>query len=146
MTPIVIGLTGSIGMGKSTTAQLFADEGIPVWSADEAVHRLYANGGAAVPEISKLCPECTVAGSVDRSRLSAWIMNTPNALASVEKVVHPLVAADRTAFVKKGGADIVLADIPLLFETGADAHMNYVVVASGPPEEQRRPVIYPPEI
>ncbi|MBV7380082.1 dephospho-CoA kinase [Maritimibacter dapengensis] len=137
----ILGLTGSIGMGKSTTAQMFAEEGVPVWDADAAVHRLYARGGAAVAPIRELCPEAVVDGAVNRQALKDWIARDSAALAQIEAVVHPLVAQDRQAFLTETDADIVLLDIPLLFEGGGAAGMNAVVVVTAPSDVQRARVL-----
>ncbi len=139
--PFVIGLTGSIGMGKTTTAKMFADEGIPTWNADEAVHRLYARGGGAVAEIAKLHPSAVIDGAVSRDVLKAWIDRDPSALRAIERVVHPLVAEDRAAFVANAGNGIVLIDVPLLFETGGDRNVDATVVVSAPPDVQRKRVL-----
>ncbi len=142
--PFLLGLTGSIGMGKSTTAAMFAAEGVPVWDADAAVHRLYAPGGGAVPAIAALCPEAVVAGGVDRARLKDWIARDPRALAALEAAVHPLVAADRAAFIDMAGRDgavLVVLDIPLLFETGAETGLDATLVVTAPPEVQRARVL-----
>lgn len=142
--PFVIGLTGSIGMGKTTTAKMFAEEGIPTWDADEAVHRLYAKGGGAVPEIEKLHPSAVIDGAVSRDVLKAWIDRDPSALRAIELVVHPVVAEDRAAFIAKARSGIVLIDVPLLFETGGDRSVDATVVVSAPPDIQRRRVLARP--
>ncbi len=139
-----LGLTGSIGTGKSTTAAMFRDEGLPVWDADAAVHRLYAAGGAAVAPIAALHPPAVHAGAVDRSALRVWIARDDTALARIEAVVHPLVAADRAAFVAAATADIVVLDIPLLFETGAEAELDATLTVTCPPDLQRRRVLARP--
>jgi dephospho-CoA kinase len=136
-----LGLTGSIGMGKSATARLFADQGLPVWDADQAVHRLYAPGGLAVGPVSKLVPEAEKYGSIDRSVLKQWLLNRPEAMAELEAVVHPLVASDRAAFLEKANADIVVLDIPLLFERGIEQEMDAVLVVTAPAELQRARVL-----
>ena len=145
--PFVLGLTGSIGMGKSTTAGMFAAEGVPVWDADAAVHRLYSKGGAAVEAIGTLCPDAVVTGAVDRARLKSWIAADPKALARIEAAVHPLVAADRAKFIETAenkGAPIVVLDIPLLFETGADQNMDATLVVTASPDVQRERVLARP--
>jgi dephospho-CoA kinase len=142
--PFVIGLTGSIGMGKSTTAAMFAEAGVPVWDADAAVHRLYARGGAAVEDIRGLCPGAVVDGEVRRDVLKEWIDRDPGALARIERVVHPLVAADRAAFIARAQGDVVVVDVPLLLETGGEGTVDAVVVVSAPPEIQRSRVLSRP--
>ena len=143
----IVGLTGSIGMGKSTTAKLFSQEGIPVYDADAAVHALYAKGGAAVEPVEAAFPGVVVDGAIDRERLSAKVMGQPQALKTLETIVHPLVAHSRTAFMqqaKADSADMVVLDIPLLFETGGEAHVDAIVVVSAPPKLQRQRVLERP--
>ena len=128
-------------MGKTTTADMFAAEGVLVWDADAAVHRLYSAGGAAVESIERLYPAAVIDGAVSRSVLKKWIAKDPSALARIENVVHPLVAADREEFLEKTNAPIIVLDIPLLFETGAGADMYMVVVVSAPTLVQRARVL-----
>ncbi len=130
----LLGLTGSIGMGKSTTAQMFADEGCAVWDADAAVHRLYAKGGAAVAPFAEAFPDAIEDGGVSRARLKDIIAQDHTALRRIEQIVHPLVGQDRAAFLAQTSADIVVLDIPLLFETGGEVGMDAVaavIVAPG---------------
>ncbi|MEO1139686.1 MAG: dephospho-CoA kinase [Pseudomonadota bacterium] len=136
-----LGLTGSIGMGKSTTADLFRQEGCAVWDADAAVHRLYAKGGAAVPPMSGAFPTAIEDGAVSRSRLKSILKEDPGKLAKIESIIHPLVAADREEFLESTTADITVLDIPLLFETGGGAHMDAVVCVSVLPEVQKTRVM-----
>lgn len=144
MTAFRLGLTGSIGMGKSTTAGFFRDEGIAVWDADVAVHRLYAPGGAAVEALAALRPGALRDGGIDRDALRSWIADDPVALRRIETIVHPLVAADRAAFLRSQSDDIVVCDIPLMFETGADAQFDATLVVTAPPELQRSRVLARP--
>ena len=139
--PLKIGLTGSIGMGKSTTAAMFAARGVPIWDADEAVARLYAKGGAAVAPIGAAFPHVIAQGAVSKQALKRAISQDVGVLASLEQIVHPLVQADRLAFAKSARAPMVLFDIPLLFETGAQKMMDAVVVVSTAPEIQRARVL-----
>lgn len=140
----VLGLTGSIGMGKSTTAAMFADAGLPVWDADAAVHRLYAPGGAAVAPMAKAFPQAVENDTVDRGRLKVIIADDPSALARIETIVHPLVAADRDAFISRHADQILVLDIPLLFEKGLDALCDAVVTVTATPEVQRARVLSRP--
>ena len=142
MRPYRLGLTGSIGMGKSTTAGFFRDMGVPVWDADAAVHRLYASGGAAVGPVGALCPAAVGPAGVDRAALKDWIVQDAGALARLEAVVHPLVAQDRAEFIAAARAPLVVLDIPLLFETGAD--VDGVLVVTAPPDVQRARVLARP--
>ncbi len=136
-----LGLTGSIGMGKSTTAQMFVDLGCALWDADAAVHRLYDVGGAAVAPMQAKFPEAVVAGAVSRDKLKEVIGRDPSALPSIEEIVHPLVAQDRAEFIASAKADILVFDIPLLFETGGNTEMDAVVCVSIPAELQRDRVL-----
>lgn len=142
MRPFVLGLTGSIGMGKSTTAAMFAAEGVPVWDADAAVHRLYAQDGTGARAILSRFPEVSEkSGSVDRKALGNLIRKDPAVLNLVNKLIHPLVAADRARFLADAVADIVLLDVPLLFETGAEAQCDAVVVVTAPSDLQKARVL-----
>ncbi|MDG2521525.1 dephospho-CoA kinase [Caulobacter segnis] len=146
---ILLGLTGSIGMGKSTTAAMFAAEGVPVYDADAEVHRLYANGGAAVGPVGAAFPGVVKDGAIDRAALSAQVVGKPEALQKLEAIVHPLVAQTRAAFFEKAeaaGADVVLLDIPLLYETGGEGKVDKVVVVSAPAEVQRQRVLARPDM
>ncbi len=141
----ILGLTGSVGMGKSTTAQMFVAEGVPMFDADAAVHRLYA--GDAAPLIEREFPGTTSNGVVDREKLSAQVVGKPEALSRLEKLVHPLVGKLRAEFMsdaKQSGAKAVLLDIPLLFETGDPSKFDAVIVVSAPPEVQRERVLARP--
>jgi dephospho-CoA kinase len=134
----ILGLTGSLGMGKSTTAKFFAEEGVPVHDADAAVHRLYE--GAAVPLIEAVFPGTTRDGKVDREALGKHVLGDASAISQLEQIVHPLVAAAREQFLaeaERGGAKVVVLDIPLLYETGGDARCDAVVVVSAPEDVQR---------
>jgi dephospho-CoA kinase len=145
--PLLVGLTGSIGMGKSETAKMFARLGVPVYDADAAVHRIYEPGGAAVAEIAKVFPDSIVDGRVDRARLSRHLAADKTLFKTLEQIVHPLVAREQLRFLDKAredGADIVVLDIPLLFESGGHARMDAVVVVSAPAELQRSRVLARP--
>ncbi len=135
-TAFVLGLTGSVAMGKSTAAAMFRDEGVPVWDADAAVHRLYAPGGAAVPAVAALAPGAVRGGAVSRPALRAALEAEPGLWPRLEAAVHPLVALDRRAFLEGAQAPVVVLDVPLLYETGLDAACDGVAVVSAPPEAQ----------
>jgi dephospho-CoA kinase len=144
---IVVGLTGSIGMGKSATLAIFANLGVPVWDADAAVHRLYGPSGAGAEAIAALVPEAVGPAGVERARLRTAILSDPALLPRIEAVVHPLVAADRDAFLERAraeGAPIAVCDIPLLFETGAQSWLDKVIVVSAPAAIQRERVLRRP--
>ena len=144
---IVVGLTGSIGMGKSTTARMFAAEGAAVFDADAAVAALYAHQGAAVAPIAGLFPDAVKGGAVDRAALAAHLQDNPQDFAALEAIVHPLVAAERTRFVQEQrakGARIVILDTPLLFETGLDEHVDRIVVVTAPEPVQKSRVLSRP--
>ena len=142
---IVVGLTGSIGMGKTTTAALFADEGVPVNDSDQVVHDLYRSD--AVAPIAELFPDAVVDGVVDRVKLSENLAKNPAKFRDIEAIVHPLVRAREVSFLQKQrelGRSMVVLDIPLLFETGADARVNKVVVVTCEPDVQRQRVLSRP--
>jgi dephospho-CoA kinase len=135
---VVIGLTGSIGMGKSTTARFFAEAGIPVYDADLAVHRLYAGDAAAI--IESEFPGVSGAEGIDRAKLAKRVLGDPDALRRLEAIIHPLVRREEVQFLdeaERTGAPIAVLDIPLLFETGADRRVDAVVVVTAPAEVQR---------
>jgi dephospho-CoA kinase len=139
---IILGLTGSIGMGKSTTAKLFAEAGVPVYDADATVHMLYE--GDAVPVIEAAFPGTTAEGKVDRARLSARVVHDPAAIKQLEQIVHPMLGASRQKFLheaEQSGAPVAVVDVPLLFETGGEKRVDAVVVVTTTPEIQRQRVL-----
>lgn len=139
---LILGLTGSIGMGKSTTAKLFEEAGVPVYDADAAVHSLYE--GEAVPAIEAAFPGTTADGKVDRARLSARVVHDPVAMKKLEQLVHPMLGASRRRFfdeAEAAGAPVVVVDVPLLFETGGEKRVDAVVVVTTSPELQRERVL-----
>ena len=139
---IILGLTGSIGMGKSTTAKLFAEAGVPVYDADATVHRLYE--GEAAPAIEAAFPGTTVDGKVDRARLSAQVLHDPAAIKRLEGIVHPMLGASRQKFLddaERSGAPVAVVDVPLLFETGGEKRVDAVVVVTTSPENQREQIL-----
>jgi dephospho-CoA kinase len=132
-------------MGKSTTARLFAEAGVPVWDADAAVHRIYGRGGSGAEVIGAIVPDATHAGEVDRDVLRAAVVADPSLLPRIEAAVHPLVALDREAFLNRvRDAPLVVLDIPLLFETRGEAAVDAVVVVTAPPDVQRERVMARP--
>ena len=142
---IVLGLTGSIGMGKSTTAKMFREAGVPVHDSDETVHRLYA--GKAAPLIEEAFPGTVRDGAVDRGLLAAQVLGRPEAMKKLETIIHPLVRADADAFVARhrdATTPLVVLDIPLLFETGGRSRVDKVVVVTAPAEVQRERVLARP--
>jgi dephospho-CoA kinase len=145
--PLVVGLTGSIGMGKTETAKMFAELGIPVYDADAAVHALYELGGAAVGPVAKAFPGSLREGRIDRAVLSRRVADDEAAFRRLEHIVHPLVAEAQRQFLneaEKKGAEIVVLDIPLLYESGGDKRMDAVVVVSAPHHVQRERVLARP--
>lgn len=138
----ILGLTGSIGMGKSTTAQMFRDLGHPVWDADEAVHRLYADQGAAVGPVSAMFPAALAGAQIDRAALKQVLAQDPSALPRLEAIVHPLVARDRQDFIDMhADAPLVALDIPLLFESAAPPELDGIAVVSTDADTQRARVM-----
>ena len=139
---LILGLTGSIGMGKSTTAKLFAEAGVPVYDADAAVHKIYQ--GEAAPAIEAAFPGTTVDGKVDRVRLSAQVLHNPAAIKQLEQIVHPMLGASRKKFLddaERSGAPVAVVDVPLLFETGGEKRVDAVVVVTTTPEAQRERIL-----
>ena len=128
-------------MGKSTTAGFFKDAGCDVWDADAAVHRLYAKQGAAVAPLSNLFPKALIEGAISRQMLKHELQKNPDLIGQLEAIVHPLVAQDRQTFIDSAQSDILVFDIPLLFETGADAHMNAVICVTIDEKEQKKRVL-----
>ncbi len=146
---IIIGLTGSIGMGKSTTAEMFAGLGAPVYDADAEVRRLYAKGGAAVAPVEAEFPGVAPEGAIDRVRLADRVLGDPAALARLNAIVWPLMSGAREVFFQRArsqGAAIVVLDIPLLLETGGEKNVDTIVVVSAPPDLQRRRVLDRPDM
>jgi dephospho-CoA kinase len=138
----ILGLTGSIGMGKSTTAKLFTEAGVPVYDADAAVHKIYE--GEAAPAIEAAFPGTTIDGRVDRAKLSAKVVHDQAAIKQLEQIVHPMLGASRQKFleeVERSGAPVVVMDIPLLFETGGEKRVDAVVVVSTDPATQRERIL-----
>lgn len=139
-----LGLTGSIGMGKSTTAEMFREAGIPVFDSDAIVHELYARGGEAVPLIAEAFPSVIENGEVSREKLSTVLAAEPSGFDRLNAIVHPLVLEKRQVFLEKAGQDgapLVVFDIPLLFETGAETSVDGVLVATAPEAVQRERVL-----
>src|SRR6187549_2596195 len=139
---IILGLTGSIGMGKSTTAKLFAEAGVPVYDADATVHQLYE--GEAAPAIEAAFPGTTADGKVDRQKLSARVVHDPAAMKQLEEIVHPMLGASRQKFfqdAEQAGAPVVVVDVPLLYETGGEKRVDAVVVVTTSPEQQRERIM-----
>ena len=146
---IIVGLTGSIGMGKSTTSAMFQAEGVPVYDADAAVHALYAKGGAAVEPVEAAFPGVVVDDAIDRAKLSAHVVGNPEALKRLETIVHPLVGESRKVFFQAAAdanAPLVILDIPLLFETGGERNVAAVIVVSAPEAVQRERVMARPDM
>ena len=141
---ILVGLTGSIGMGKSTVAQMFVDAGVPAYNADDAVHAMYRPGGAAVAPVGAAFPGVVADGAIDRELLSKAVLNNPEALQRLEAIVHPLVGGMQMAFLqaaREADAELVVLDIPLLFENGGEKRVDVTVVVSAPADVQRARVL-----
>jgi len=139
---LILGLTGSIGMGKSTTAKLFVEAGVPVYDADAAVHKIYE--GEAAPAIEAAFPGTTTGGKVDRIKLSAKVLHNPAAIKQLEQIVHPMLGASRQKFLddaERSGAPVAVVDVPLLFETGGEKRVDAVVVVTTSPEAQRERIL-----
>jgi len=139
---IILGLTGSIGMGKSTTGKLFEEAGVPVYDADAAVHKIYE--GEAAPAIEAAFPGTTAHGKVDRNKLSAKVVHDPTAMKRLEQIVHPMLGASRQKFLhdaEQSGAPVAVVDVPLLFETGGEKRVDAVVVVTTTPEIQRQRIL-----
>jgi dephospho-CoA kinase len=139
---LILGLTGSIGMGKSTTAKLFAEAGVPIYDADAAVHKIYE--GEAAPAIEAAFPGTTADGKVDRAKLSAKVVHDPAAIKQLEQIVHPMLGASRQKFLddaERSGAPVAVVDVPLLFETGGEKRVDAVVVVTTTPENQRERIL-----
>lgn len=146
---LLIGLTGSIGMGKSETAKMFSRLGVPVYDADASVHALYAEGGGAVQPIAEVFPSAVVDGAVDRQALSRLVLGQPEQMKKLEAIVHPLVGRVQLEFLKAAEAqrhDAVVLDIPLLYETGGEARVDVVVVVSAPYNVQEARVLARPDM
>ena len=140
----LLGLTGSIGMGKSTSAKIFADKGCLTWSADAAVHKLYSKGGMAVAQIEKLFPETAINGEIDRNKLRELTLHNPDYLTKIEKIVHPLVKLNRQDFIKKNKGKTLVFDIPLLFETNSQGDFDAVACVSTTFDLQKERVLSRP--
>ena len=141
---MIIGLTGSIGMGKSTVAAMFADEGVPVFDADATVHQLQSAGGRLVPAIEAAFPGTTANGAVDRAKLGAAVFGNDAAIKRLEAIVHPAVGEERAAFLAEHAGKRVVFDVPLLFETGGNRNVDSIVVVSAAPDVQRARVLARP--
>ncbi|PHQ67703.1 MAG: dephospho-CoA kinase [Sneathiella sp.] len=141
---LVIGLTGSIGMGKSTVGEMFRRLGVPVYDADAEVHKLYSEGGAAVEPIRSVFPEAVVDNKVDRARLSKQVVGNETEIKKLEAITHPLLGKGRTTFfedAERGGHNLVVLDVPLIFETGGEKNFDKIVVVSSPKEVQKQRVL-----
>lgn len=145
--PFILGLTGSIGMGKSTVARMFADLGVPVFDADAAVHRMQGPGGSLLRAIEEAFPGTTGQEGVDRAELGKRVFNNSRALRRLESIVHPAVADEREAFlIEHSGQPLIVFDIPLLFEKGGSGRVDAVLVVSAPPDVQRKRVLARPNM